>query len=355
MRRGHADGGKLLAPTARAPKFAALETAKRGAILSAGARSICYHSSCAPSTRSRDRPVIDKLEFFIAVAKERSFSRAAEVCGVTQPTLSAGIKQLEDNLGVLLVNRTSRFHGLTAEGERVLEWAKRIVADSRAMRQEVRTLKEGLSGQLKLAVIPTTLGIVSALTTPFREKHPAVRFSILSASSTEILSMLDNLDIDAGLTYLDNEPLGRVRTVPLCVERYRLLTTADNPLGDRERVTWAEVGRIPLCLLTPDMQNRRIVDRLIREAGSEPAPMLESNSVILLFDHVNTGRWATIMPEKLAKTLGVTAPLRSIPIVEPEAVHEIGLVAPYRDPVIPQVAALLAETKKLAQKLLLAD
>jgi len=315
---------------------------------------ICYVISRA-AEKDRNGHVIEKLEFFIAVAKERSFSRAAELCGVTQPTLSAGVKQLEDSLGVLLINRSSRFHGLTAEGERVLEWAKRIVGDARAMRQEVRTLKEGLSGQLKIAAIPTALGIVSALTTPYREKHPGVRFTILSASSIEILSMLDNLDIDAGLTYLDNEPLGRVRAVPLCSERYRLLTTAGNPLGDRDRVTWGEVGRIPLCLLTPDMQNRRIVDRLIREAGSEPAPMLESNSVILLFDHVKTGNWATIVPEKLAKSLGVAAPLRAIPIVAPEELHEVGLVAPHRDPVTPLIAALLAEAKKLAANPMLRD
>jgi DNA-binding transcriptional LysR family regulator len=299
--------------------------------------------------------VIDKLEFLIAVASEKSFSRAAELCGVTQPTLSAGIKQLEDSLGVLLVNRSSRFHGLTAEGERVLEWAKRIVGDARAMRQEVRTLREGLSGQLRIAVIPTALGIVSALTTPYRDKHPAVRFSVLSASSTEVLAMLDNLEIDAGITYLDNEPPGRVRTVPLCSERYRLLTTEGNPLGDRERVTWAEVGRIDLCLLTPDMQNRRIVERLIGAGGSAPAPLLESNSVILLFDHVKSGRWATILPEKLAKTMGAEPPLRSIPIVEPEAGYEIGLVAPLRDPVIPLVAALVSEAKALAESGRLAD
>jgi DNA-binding transcriptional LysR family regulator len=296
--------------------------------------------------------VIDKLEFLITVASEKSFSRAAELCGVTQPTLSAGIKQLEDSLGVLLVNRSSRFHGLTAEGERVLEWAKRIVGDARAMRQEVRTLREGLSGQLKIAVIPTAEGIVSALTTPYRTKHPHVRFKVISASSTEVLGMLENLEIDAGITYLDNEPLGRVRTVPLCSERYRLLTSVGNPLGDREKVTWAEVGRIDLCLLTPDMQNRRIVERLI---GAEPAPILESNSVILLYDHVKSGRWATILPEKLAKTMGADATLRSIPIVEPEAGYEIGLVAPLRDPVIPLVGALVAEAKTLALSGKLAD
>ncbi len=299
--------------------------------------------------------MIDKLEFFITVAKEHSFSRAAEICGVTQPTLSAGIKQLEDMLGVLLINRSSRFHGLTMEGERVLVWAKRIVADARAMRIEVRTLREGLSGQLKIAAVPTALGIVSALTTPFLEKHAGVRFKVLSASSAEILSMLDNLDIDAGLTYLDNEPLGRVRTVPLCTERYCLLTVAENPLGDRDRVTWADVGRIPLCLLTPDMQNRRIVDALMHEAGGAPLTTLESNSIIVLYDHVRAGRWATIMPEKLAATLRVGEPVRAIPIVEPEAVHEIGLVVPLRDPVIPLVAALVAEAKKLAVSKVLAN
>ena len=76
--------------------------------------------------------------------------------------------------------------------------------------------------------------------------------------------MLENLEVDAGLTYIDNEPLGRVRAVPLYLEQYRLLTSADSPLGDRDQVTWAEVGQIPLCLLTPDMQNRRIIDRPAR-------------------------------------------------------------------------------------------
>ena len=292
--------------------------------------------------------MIEKLEFLIMVASEKSFSRAAELCGVTQPTLSAGIKQLEDTLGVLLVNRSSRFHGLTAEGERVLEWAKRIVGDTRAMRQDVRALKEGLTGPLRIAVIPTALGIVTKLTETYRRKHPNVRFTVLSASSTDVLTLLENLEIDAGITYLNNEPLGRVRTMPLCLERYRLLTHATNPLGDRDRVTWSEVGKIDLCLLTPDMQNRRIIEQLIRNAGSEPAPILETNSAILLFDHVKSGRWATVLPEKLAKTLGVDAPLRAIPIVEPEAVYEIGLIAPQRDPVIPSVAALVAEAKALA-------
>jgi len=292
--------------------------------------------------------VIDKLEFLLALARERHFGRAAAVCFVTQPTLSAGIKQLEEQMGVLLVNRGSRFQGFTAEGERVLEWARRIVGDTRAMRDEINTLRHGLSGRLRLAAIPTALAMVAALTTPYRERHPNVQFTILSRTSIEVLDLLDNLEIDAGITYVENEPVGRVTTVPLYRERYRLLTSASAPLGERDSVTWAEVSQVPLCLLTPDMQNRRIIDRLLKSAGGESRPTLESDSMILLFSHVRTGRWASVMPAKLAETLGLTETIRAIPITEPEAVQTIGLVAPAREPMTPLTAALVEEAKRLA-------
>jgi DNA-binding transcriptional LysR family regulator len=198
--------------------------------------------------------MIDKLNFILALAREKHFGRAAEVCGVTQPTLSAGVKQLEEQMGVLLVNRGSRFQGFTPEGERVLDWARRIVGDTRAMREEINALRHGLTGQLRIAAIPTTLAMVAQLTTPYRARHPDVRFTIWSRTSIEILTLLENLEIDAGITYLDNEPLGRVNAVPLYQERYQLLTSADAPLGNRDRVTWKEVAQVPLCLLTPDMQ-----------------------------------------------------------------------------------------------------
>ncbi len=295
--------------------------------------------------------MIDKLEFLLALAREHHFGRAAEACGVTQPTLSAGVKQIEAQMGVLLVNRGSRFRSFTPEGEKVLDWARRIVGDERAMRAEINALRHGLTGRLRIAAIPTALAMTASLTTPFRQRHPNVQFTILSRTSIEVLEQLENLEIDAGVTYLDNEPLGRVTAVPLYRERYRLLTAADAPLGNRASVTWAEVARVPLCLLTPNMQNRRIIDGLLRGAGGSPQPTLESNSMIVLFAHVRTGRWASVMPSKLAETLGLTETIRAIPIVEPEAVHTIGLVVPEREPMTPLAAALVAEAKRLARTL----
>ncbi|HET7910549.1 MAG TPA: LysR family transcriptional regulator [Pseudolabrys sp.] len=295
--------------------------------------------------------MIDKLEFILALAREKHFGRAAETCGVTQPTLSAGVKQLEEQMGVLLVNRGSRFQGFTPEGQRVLEWARRIVGDSRTMREEINSLRLGLSGRLRLAAIPTALAMVAALTTPYREKHPNVQFTIYSRTSIEVLELLDNLEIDAGITYVENEPLGRVSTVPLYREHYRLLTSAEAPLGNRETVTWSEVAQVPLCLLTPDMQNRRIIDRLLKSAGGESRPTLESDSMILLYSHVRTGRWASVMPAKIADTLGLTDTIRAIPITQPKAVQTIGLVVPQREPMTPATAALVTEARRLAPQL----
>jgi len=159
--------------------------------------------------------MIDKLEFLIALSRERHFGRAAELCGVTQPTLSAGLKQLEGELGVLLVARGSRFQGFTADGERVLDWARRIVGDARAMRQEIDALKRGLSGHLRLSVIPTALSMVASLTTPYRARHPNVTFTILSRTSAEVLK----------------DPVYRIAAAPAATSRIPKTTPVKNLTG----------------------------------------------------------------------------------------------------------------------------
>jgi DNA-binding transcriptional LysR family regulator len=291
--------------------------------------------------------MIDKLEFFIALAREGHFGRAAEEVGISQPSLSAAIRQLEEQLGVQLVLRGSRYQGLTPEGQRVLEWARRIVGDARTMREEMRAARKGLAGHIRLAVIPTALAMVPRLTEPFQEKHPDVTFSVVSRNSLQVLSQLDNFEIDAGITYLDNEPLGRVTSVPLYGERYNLVTAEGAPFSDRDRVAWRELADLRLCLLTPDMQNRRIINQHLSEAGISIKPMLESNSMVVLLSHVGTGRWASIMPRNVARSFGFSKQIRTIPLVEPEATHVVGLVAAHREPFTPLVSALLHEARSL--------
>ena len=289
--------------------------------------------------------MIDKLEMFLALAREEHFGRAAEALGITQPTLSNGIKQLEDQLGVMLVWRGSRFGGLTPEGQRVLVWARQIVGDARTMRAEMRVARQGLSGHLRLAVIPTALTMAARLTSAFGRSHPNVAFTILSRTSSEILSMLENLEIDGGITYLDNEPLGRVTSVPLYAERYTLVCAPGTPLAGKDSVSWTEVAGQPLCLLTPDMQNRRIINQHFLRAGVDAHAPVESNSTVVLVAHVESGDWATVLPVKMAEFLCGGKTLRVIPIRSPEPRHKIGLIAPFREPHTPVLDALLSEAR----------
>ncbi|MES2969611.1 MAG: LysR family transcriptional regulator [Pseudomonadota bacterium] len=292
--------------------------------------------------------MIDKLEMFIALANERHFGRAAIACGVTQPTLSSAIRQLEDQLGVQLVFRGSRFQGLTPEGQRVLDWGRRIVTDMRAMKDEMRTVRAGLSGNVRIGVIPTALPMVASVTGPYTARHPNVRVVILSRTSVEILAGIESLELDAGITYLDNEPLGRVAQIPLYAEFYRFLCATGTPLADRPQVTWAEVTEQPLCLLTGDMQNRRIVNQHLADAGAAIVPQIESNSSIALISHVMTGRWSSVVPRQLAQMFLGGDRLRAIPIVAPEVEHLVGMIAARRDPLTPVLAALMDEAQRFA-------
>jgi DNA-binding transcriptional LysR family regulator len=296
--------------------------------------------------------MIDKLEYLLALAQEKHFGRAAEACAVSQPSLSLGLKQLEETLGVLLVHRGSRFIGLTEEGERTLEWARRIVGDARAMRQDIKALKQGLNGQLRIAAIPAALPMVAAVTQPLHARHPEVQFKILSRPWSQIASMLDNLEIDAAVTYIDLEPLARVTAIPLYRERYQLLISSGAPFAQRREASWSQVAELPLCLLTTDTQNRRMIESLLRGAGGHPQITVEADSMMVLFSHVRTGSWASVIPESVVRSAGMARELSAIPIVEPEVVHTIGLVMPMREPMSPLSTALAAEARRTAAQLM---
>lgn len=293
--------------------------------------------------------MIDKLEFLLALAREKHFGRAAEACGITQPSLSSAVKSIEEQLGVRIVERGSRFHGFTPEGERVLAWARRIVGDARTMRQELNALKRGLSGHLKVGVIPTALPFVPLLSMGFSRLHSNVGVSVMSMTSDAILEGLDNLELDVGISYIDTDPLQRFQAVALYEERYALLVSPDNPVSLRDTMTWEAAARLPLCLLTPDMQNRRIIDRHLADAGSNHAVRFESNSMTMLHVHVRSGDWATIAALGAGERFEPPMGLRAIPIVDPIVTHKIGLIFKSQEPQPPLVAAFLSFVQKLVR------
>ncbi|HXG77969.1 MAG TPA: LysR family transcriptional regulator [Methyloceanibacter sp.] len=283
---------------------------------------------------------VRQMMYLVAVARERHFARAAAACHVSQPTLSAGLRKLEEELGMPLVIRGHRFLGLTPEGERVLSWAKQIIADYESLKQDLSTSDDRLFGTLRLASIPATLPSLPHLIAPFCQRHPGVNVQVQSLSSIAIQRALDDFEIDAGVTYLDNEPLRRVRCHHLYHEHYVFITQAARA-EKRRTISWADAAAAQLCLLSRDMQNRRIIDQVFESAGVTPRARIETNSFVCILSHVRSGEWSSIVPHTYVDRLGLAQDLRALPLVNPVCTHSIGLVVSDREPLSPLANALL--------------
>jgi DNA-binding transcriptional LysR family regulator len=286
--------------------------------------------------------VLRQLEYLAALAREKHFGRAADACHVSQPTLSAAIRLLEDDLGAPIVERGHRYVGLTPQGQVALDHAHRILAEVENLRRGLAEIDKGLSGRLRIGVIPTALPLVSKLTGPFYARFPGVTVAVISMNSQEIDRGIEGFELDVGLTYLDAEPMAHVKAKPVCVEDYLFLTQANGAFADRSQVTWREAASTPLCLLTPDMQNRRIIDGVFRSVGVTPIAAVETNSIFNLVSHVSAGQWSAIVPRQLLRFFGVPEGARAIELVEPVAQRTIGLVMSDREPPSPLARNLFA-------------
>jgi DNA-binding transcriptional LysR family regulator len=290
-----------------------------------------------------------KYLYLIALAREKHFGRAAAACNVSPSTLSAAIRDLETELGVAVVERGKQFAGLTPEGRSVVEYAQRMAASAECLKQELASPRDGLTGRLRLGVIPTALTVVASLTASFARRHSLVTAEVLSLATDEILARLRRFELDAGVVYVESAQAAGFSVVPVWRERHVLLTGADGRFAGRETVCWAEAAGVPLCLLTPDMQNRKTIDAVFAKVGAAVTPMLETNSIISILAHVGSGHWSSIVPRSVLEQVGTPPGVIAIELVEPSVDWATGLVTLAREPQAPMVAALMVEAKALAE------
>lgn len=283
-----------------------------------------------------------QLEYIVALARERHFVRAAESCSVSQPALSEGIRKLEEELDVPLIRRGNKFEGLTAEGQQIVVWARRILADRDGLKEEIGAMRAGLSGRLRLGSVPTASIAVSLLTAPFCARHPLARVNVVSdLKSEDVLRQLRNYEIDAGITYIQDPVPADFQVAHLYMEKYVLLTAAGEE-SVATSATWAAAGALPLCLLDPVMQGRRRLDDVFAEVGVRPSPRVETDSVSSLFAQVKTGSWATVVPSAWLHVFGVPPGMCALPLTEPERAVPVGLVTLAREPGSVMARALAA-------------
>ncbi|MEM8773633.1 MAG: LysR family transcriptional regulator [Pseudomonadota bacterium] len=289
--------------------------------------------------------LIRHLHYFTVLSREGHFAKAAQVCNVTQPALSAALRKLEDDFGVRLVERGHNFSGLTGEGKRVLAWAQQILSDFESLKHDLAESAASLSGTLRLGVIPAAMPITGFFTETFLTTHPVAQIDMQAISSRQIQAGLDSLELHGGLTYLDNEPLERVIQLPLYVERYVVIAKRGY-FSDKGPVPWQRLEREPLCLLNEEMQNRRILDAAAKRNHATLKPQITANSFLTVCAHLRRGAWISIVPETLPSLYGLEGEFDIHRISGDATTQTIGLVVPDRQPMAKMTHALFSAVLK---------
>ena len=290
-----------------------------------------------------------QLEYFVAVASERHFARAAEKCFVSQPALSAAIAKLERELNVTLINRGRTFEGLTPEGERLVVWARRILAEHDAFKSEVDAVRSGITGTLRLGTVPTASTTASLVLSAFCSAHPLAKVHILSRlAATELYRRLREFEIDAAIVHAAPEGAHDANLVPLYQERYVLLAPADMLASGAATITWLGAAQLPLALLTPAMRDRQIIDKSFADHSITVSPQVETDSVASLFAQVSAGNWASIVPHAWLWTSPLGPAIRAVELVDPVLKADVALATNSSGPGSPIARALATSAGQLA-------
>lgn len=283
-------------------------------------------------------PDIRDLELLVSLSRTKHFSRAADDCGISQPAFSARIRKLEERFSLPLVRRGNRFMGFTREGEVVLKWARKVLADVDGMHQEIGALHNNLSGKLALGAIPTALPFAAKVSSMLRRQHPNLSVEIHSLSTRLIDIRLNDFSLDAGIMYYeDADP---ETTELLYEETYVLISPAALAPRPAGNATWAEAAGLPLCLLTGDMRNRQFLDAVFRGIGEVPTVVMEASGFTAVLAQVAIGTAATIAPLGLAQTFLEDEQTVHLQLVDPVATHTVGLSIKEQTPVPPMITAL---------------
>lgn len=289
-----------------------------------------------------------QLEYFVAVAQERHFARAADKCFVSQPALSAAIAKLERELNVTLINRGHSFEGLTPEGERLVLWAKRILAEQDAFRAEVHAVQSGITGMLRLGAVPTASTTASLVLSGFCSAHPMAKVQISSRlASTELYRRLREFELDAVIAHPVTENPQDFDIVPLYEEHYVLLSRADMLPAGAATMGWPDASQLPLALLTRDMHDRQVIDAAFARYDIVVNPQVETDSVASLFAQVAHGKWATIVPHTWLWMTPTPGEVRVAELVEPTLKAPIVLATSASGPGSPVARTLVASARLL--------
>jgi DNA-binding transcriptional LysR family regulator len=291
---------------------------------------------------------LHQLSYVLAVAEERHFTRAAARLHLAQPSLSRQVRLLERELGVLLFNRGPGQGGvtLTADGEALLPFMRRVLADVEATGAEARALTGMTRGSLSIGATPSLITqVLAPALVEFHTSHPGIELQVVEAGSRQLVRQLANGEVDLALVVLPiTEP--QVATTPLFDDPLVLAVAPDHPLAARHRVRLADLDGLPLVMFREGYDLRAVTLAACRDAGAEPRLVSQGGEMDGVLAFVAAGLGAAVVP---AIAMPAESALVAIPFTHPGLSRTVAL-AHREDRPVPRTAQALADQLTLLRR-----
>ena len=236
------------------------------------------------------------LEALVAIARTGNFTRAAQALHVSQPSLTVQIHQLEETLGVRLLDRNTRSVKLTQIGKELTPVVQRLVREIEAVVMNARDLSTGDRGLVSVAALPSISStILPRIIARFREQSPGVGVALRDVVAARILTMVKSEDVDFGVgSFPDADP--DIHTIPLFTDRMRIIFPPGSPLENKRQIPLRLLTDLPLILMDQQSSVRTLIDRAFESIGHYPVPAYEVTYMSTAVGMVKAGLGVTFLP-----------------------------------------------------------
>ena len=257
------------------------------------------------------RPIIGHLATFIAVAETRSFRRAAELVGRSQPAVTAQIRQLEGLLGVALFTRSTRQVVPTVAGVGLLDRAKKLVAETERLVRDFQSQAQLMSGRIDVSVSPTVAtGMIARSLVLFEREYPRIDVSIREDMAADMVEALQTGDVELGIGPYRDVP-ERLTFRPLFEQPFYLILPADHAIARQGKAAFRDLAGLPLLCPARGTTARGLIESAAAEAGIAVHAKYEAMQYQTLLAMVSAGLGVTVMPlidRRILTALGLVAP-----------------------------------------------
>ena len=244
---------------------------------------------------------IRQVRYFVMVAQTGSFSQAAKELFISQSTLSQQIQQLENEVGVKLLERNTRKVTLSEYGQEFLPYAKNLIYDAEACLGSIMDVRNMATGKLVIGVTYTFSSVMVDVLKEFIRDYPGIRLSIRTALMEELMDMLERNEIDLALSYDPGHKYDNIESTELFRSGICVIARDTHPLAQKVSISLAELSRLKLALPVSGMQARDKFDSVLAEKGIKMNIAVEVNDMQILQKLVRDTELVTVFSRNAIK------------------------------------------------------